>query len=224
MKRTKTHLILAFCCITAILQTSCTEESKEKYIYTPLTQEQKTAQINAIAGNYEGYAYYDRREGKFTDSTEVKWVVTASDSLMVMEKFPLKALRSLISDAKLKEAISKDSVKRMNANIYLYKPYGAAEERLNSTYFYHVVPFGSKEFVMDFYLIYGDVYRNATLTFISHSINNNLLSGGFYTASQMSFELIPKSLKVTDEKGDVIIDSPMSMEVPLRFTAVKTSK
>ena len=72
---------------------SCnSNDDSSSYVFVPLTQAEKTQQINQMQGDYVGYIHYNYSYlyYAYLDSVKVKWNVRANDSTLTIQNFPMK--------------------------------------------------------------------------------------------------------------------------------------
>ncbi len=135
MKRIKNSL-LAMVCLVALSATftACiSSDNDDNYVYTPLTQAEKTVQINNMAGTYTGKARLYQSNGygyAKIDSADINLTV-ATDSTLNVSNFPLRLLSNGLTNETLKTALATQTAP-FNSNVFLYKPYKI--EQLISNY------------------------------------------------------------------------------------------
>lgn len=129
----KTGLLAIFIGMSSVFTSCINNEDTDNYVYTPLTQIEKTNQINSMAGTYTGKARLYVSNGynlTKADSADINLIV-GTDSTLRVSNFPLRLLSADLSDATLKTAVSTQTAV-FNSDITLYKPYKV--EEMTSSY------------------------------------------------------------------------------------------
>lgn len=192
----KTIFPFVFAALAALV--SCNNDDVEEYIYVPLTNAEKTQQINAMQGTYSGLCYYspDNYLQAFTDSAKAEWVITAPDSTITIRNFPLKVFANNIINSEVKEALKNDSTQTLKLAVYLYRPWGTSGQLTNS--YFNAIPKGSEELKADLPLTFGEEQRNATFVF-SNNYNYSYYATGVFDNKSMYFYMILE--KIIIENG-----------------------
>ena len=190
-------LFLPVLCVVVFSLTSCLkDDDSEAYTFVPLTQQEKSEQIQKMQGNYKGCVYYKLNEYRmvFTDSAKVEWTVSAPDSMLTIRNFPMKAFAINMNDPKMKEVLLNDSVHSLQARIYLYRPWGTSG-KLECSYF-NCIPYGTEELKVVVPMKIDNEIKNVTLVFDSNYQNKIYAAGIFDNKKDFSFNMILKQINV----------------------------
>lgn len=195
-KTTKLFRIIMFaaiCTVAAGTFSSCNED-EDPYVYEPLTQQEKTAQISAMQGNYSGHVYYGLTNyTQMTDSLNIQWTILAADSTLTISNFPMKVFGQYITDADLKTALENDSTHSLKADLHLYRPYYTTGA-LDYTSFV-VVPKTTSDYAVTLPLAFGEESHDVTFNFSGEYSSYYYSQGEFYQ-NRMWFYLILRSISV----------------------------
>lgn len=178
---------------------SCNNDDVEEYIYVPLTNAEKTEQINAMQGSYSGLCYFapDNYYQAFTDSVKAEWVITAPDSTITIRNFPLKVFANNVINTEVKEALKNDSSQTMKVAVYLYRPWGTSGPLANC--YFNAIPRGSEDLKVDMPLTFGEEQKNATFVFTTNYNNSYYATGVYDNKKNMYFYMILE--KIIIENG-----------------------
>ena len=193
MKAFRTFMLAAISIVAASAFNSCNKDD-DTYVYEPLTQQEKTAQINAMQGSYTGHVYYGLTNYTgMTDSLAVQWNIQASDSTLTIHNFPMKVFSQYIYDADLKTALENDSIHSLSSNLVLFRPYGTTGAL--DYYSFVIAPKGTIDYTVTLPIAFGEETHDVTFNF-AREYGSYYYSQGEYTNNQMLFYLILRSISV----------------------------
>ena len=210
MKRTKSYLWAIIGLLTvALTVTSCMKDEKDDYVYVPLTQAQKTMQINAMAGSFEGkMSLFSPNGTRFEriDSTDIKLTIT-NDSTLSITNFPLKLVAREVTEKKLKETLD-TTVATFTAHISLWKPYKVERMYKNHSllYFFGVWPYDTKpvqKWVAELPYTYESKPQTLKIEFDGNFAGGlNMGNYNLYNSSnkRLAVFLVPKEITLGDGK------------------------
>ena len=175
---------------------ACIKDDSEDYTFVPLSQAEKTMQINNMQGTYNGCAFYNINTGNWTigDSIKTSWTITANDSTLSIKNFPMKVFASNVVNSQLKEALLNDSVHTLNARIYLYRPWGTTGT-LSYSYF-NCIPYSTEDLCAVIPLIIDNEEKNVTFVFDTSFYTSFYANGVFDNKKDLSFNLILKEIQI----------------------------
>lgn len=184
---------LLVCAMVSLV--SCNKDDKDTYVFVPLTQAEKTLQINQMQGEYSGYLYYNYNYVyyRYADSLKVNWSVRANDSTLTISNFPMKVFAKSQMDTDMKDALINDSLHSITSRIVLYRPWGTTGT-LQSAY-YNFIPKSSEDFKVDIPIQINKVEKKVSFLFSSSNMNSVYSIGGF-SNNEMMFNMILNQLKV----------------------------
>lgn len=188
--------LMAFAMMTLVACNS--DDNEETYTYVPLTPAEKAEQINRMQGTYKGQCFFapDLYFLAFTDSVKASWTVTASDSVITIDNFPMKAFTPAIENLEMKEAFSNDSTQTLKVNVYLYRPWGTSGPLTNA--FFNAIPKGTEEMKTTVPMKFGSEVKNTTLHFATNFRNTFYATGAFDNKNAMYFYMILEKIVVED--------------------------
>ena len=186
--------LMAFAMMTLVACNS--DDNEDSYIYVPLTPAEKAEQINNMQGTYQGHCFFapDLYFLAFTDSVKASWTVTASDSVITIDNFPMKAFTPAIENLEMKEAFSNDSTQTLKVNVYLYRPWGTSGPLTNA--FFNAIPKGTEEMKTTVPMKFGSEVKNTTLHFATNFRNTFYAEGAFDNKKAMYFYMILEKISV----------------------------
>lgn len=190
-------LFIPILCVVVFSLTSCLkDDDSDTYTFVPLTQQEKSEQIQKMQGNYKGCVYYNLNNYSmvFTDSAKVEWMVSATDSMLTIRNFPMKIFANNVNDPKMKEALLNDSVHSLEARIYLYRPWGTSG-KLEYSYF-NCIPYGTEELKVVIPMKIDYEIKNVTFVFDTNYQNRFYATGVFDNKKDFSFNTILKQIIV----------------------------
>jgi len=135
MKKLKNYLlVLAMCLPVSIALTSCLgsdDDTDPLEGYHLLTASDKAQCMNAVAGDYSGYAYYYKSTGA-VDSTIVSCRI-GRDSTFVMDEFPVHILTNYVHSTDNQTILENIGTETMSATTSL--PTYAIESNFTAGYY-----------------------------------------------------------------------------------------
>ena len=172
------------------------DDNEDSYIYVPLTPAEKAEQINHMQGTYQGKCFFapDLYYLAFTDSVKASWTVTASDSVITINNFPMKAFTSAIDNLEMKEAFSNDSTQTLKLSVYLYRPWGTSGTLSNA--YFNAIPKGTEQLKVTVPMTFGSEVKNTTLQFGTNFRNAFYAEGAFDNQKAMYFYMILEKISV----------------------------
>ena len=191
----KTILPLMVIALMALVACN-SDDNEDSYIYVPLTPAEKAEQINHMQGTYQGKCFFapDLYYLAFTDSVKASWTVTASDSLITINNFPMKAFTSAIDNLEMKEAFSNDSTQTLKLSVYLYRPWGTSGTLSNA--YFNAIPKGTEQLKVTVPMTFGSEVKNTTLQFGTSFRNAFYAEGAFDNQKAMYFYMILEKISV----------------------------
>ena len=192
--------ILPLMAIAMMALAACSnDDNEDSYIYVPLTPAEKAEQINNMQGTYQGQCFFapDMYYLAFTDSVKASWTVTASDSVITINNFPMKVFVENIVDKNMREALQNDSIHSIPSRVVLYRPWGTTGTLQNA--YFNFIPKGSSDFTVEIPLEIDGVEKKVSFIFNSVYMNSTYSVGAFNT-NEMAFNMILKQLKIEGER------------------------
>ncbi|MBP5386787.1 MAG: DUF4840 domain-containing protein [Prevotella sp.] len=193
---------LMLCMIVGLCATSCLSDdgNDNNNNYTPLTQEQKAAQMKAMSGLYSGWIYYINDTTNTKDSTSISWELTSNDSTLTIFRFPVKVLANGISRASdARKILMASETESVSAILHPY----ANTVNINGYYTFLFFP---RDFKMEFTTEYEDKVYDVKVEFADEmsAYTTDWTSSSYYYAygeyyeNKMQGYLLIKSVKVGD--------------------------
>ena len=191
----KNLLMLLLCTLAGITLTSClSNDDDDKNTITPLTPQQKVAQLTDMAGNYTGQVFFANDSTQLIDSINgVNWHVVAGDSTLFIDNIPMKVVGQGLPDTDLKkELIKSERTIPVDGNISLY----VNENNSKGYYTFWAIPKGYKtQFQFEFGGKAHDVvlefaYQMTTSLSSYYSTSTYYATGEYYDSQMVVFCLL----------------------------------
>ena len=189
--------ILPLMTIAMMALAACSnDDNEDSYIYVPLTPAEKAEQINNMQGTYQGQCFFapDMYYLAFTDSVKASWTVTASDSVITINNFPMKVFTPAIDNLEMKEAFSNDSLQTLKLSVYFYRPWGTSGPLTNA--YFNAIPKGTEQLKVTVPMTFGSEVKNTTLQFGTSFRNAFYAEGAFDNKKAMYFYMILEKISV----------------------------
>lgn len=196
---TKKILVVMIVGVFVSLASCNSNDDSSPYVFVPLTQAEKTQQINQMQGDYVGYIHYNYSYlyYAYMDSVKVNWNVRANDSTLTIQNFPMKVFVENIVDKNMREALQNDSIHSIPSRVVLYRPWGTTGTLQNA--YFNFIPKGSNDFTVEIPLEIDGVEKKVSFIFNSVYMNSTYSVGAFNT-NEMAFNMILKQLKIEGER------------------------
>ena len=122
MKKTIQLMAIMLCIVAGMSICSCLGSDDNNKVTTlqPLTQEEKLAQLREMAGFYNGWIYFINDTTSRTDSIPVSWTVTAPDSTITINNFPVQVLANGITDRGVRKVLFNSGTRELTGSIRPY--------------------------------------------------------------------------------------------------------
>lgn len=196
MKRLR-FLSFFFCAIAALAFTSCLNDDDDE---SRLTPEQVQQCYNLTRGTHTGKLYYPKdpasTQTNDNDTVNAQWTIN-SDSTMVLQNIPAKALAAAITDADVKAAVS--SQPDVNIPCYIgYFQNNPIEWLINP----QTVTFDKVTYKGENHKVSLAFYINTYYSFGQYSSQNGVMQlqvvvAGAYLDGQTGTSLISRSYPLT---------------------------
>lgn len=119
MKELRTMMMCLLCmAIATFALTSCLSDDDDDEVTAVLTPAEKTQQINAMEGFYNGHVYFDNDTTHAMDSVATTWYVTAADSVLSIPAFPVSCLANSVSHSTAKAVLKAAPDQHFNAVLH----------------------------------------------------------------------------------------------------------
>jgi len=106
MKELRNMMMCLLCmAIATFALTSCLDDDDDEEVTAVLTAAEKTQQMNAMEGFYNGHVYFDNDTTHLMDSVATSWYVTAADSVLSIPVFPVSCLANCVSHTTVKAVL-----------------------------------------------------------------------------------------------------------------------
>ena len=154
------NLFMLLCAFAGLTLTSCLSDDDNDNTISPLTPQQKLAQLTDMAGPYSGKVFFVNDSTQLIDSISgTTWNVTANDSALVIDNLPLKVLAHGLPETELKrELLKSEATTQVFGNI---SPY-VNENNSKQYYTFWVIP---KDYKTSFKYQFGEMEHDFTVEF-----------------------------------------------------------
>ena len=104
-----------------IALTSCLNDDDDNDTIPPITAAEKQARLLLMDGYYTGHVYFVNDSTQKADSVAIDWVVSARDSAVIINNFPVKILANGISNTEKHNMLANSETKvPLISYIYFY--------------------------------------------------------------------------------------------------------